>query len=54
MAPQDLCAAMGYDFEDTLKAISAAQKMAAQYGVSLNAYESTPGAIQSAPIAKQE
>lgn len=49
MAPQDLCAAMGYDFEDTLKAISAAQKMAAQYGVALSAYESTPGAVSAAP-----
>ena len=44
MAPQDLSAAMGYDFEDTLKAIKAANELAKLYGVTLNAYESTPGA----------
>lgn len=45
MAPQDLSAAMGYDFEDTLKAIKAANELAQQYGVNLTAYESTPGAM---------
>lgn len=38
MAPQDLSAAMGYDFEDTLKAIGQATKLAEQFGVDLNAY----------------
>ncbi len=39
MAPQDLASAMGYDFEDTLKAISDAQKLAATFGVQLSAYQ---------------
>lgn len=50
MSPQDLCAAMGYDFEDTLAAIKRAQDLAASYGVRLTAYESLPGA-QSAQSA---
>lgn len=49
MAPQDLAAAMGYDFEDTLKAIGQAQQLAARYGVSLTAYAATPGAVQNQP-----
>jgi lambda family phage portal protein len=44
MAPQDLAAAMGYDFEDTLKAIAEAQRIALREGVDLNAYAGTPGA----------
>ncbi len=48
MAPQDLAAAMGYDFDDTLAAIKAAQELAASYGVSLPAYDALPGA-QAAP-----
>jgi hypothetical protein len=44
MSPQDLAAAMGYDFEDTLKAIARAQQLAAQYGVPLTAYDALPGA----------
>jgi lambda family phage portal protein len=54
MAPQDLSAAMGYDFEDTLKAIKQAQDLAKLYGVSLTAYESTPGAVPAggAPAGK--
>ena len=44
MAPQDLSAAMGYDFEDTLKAIKSAQDMATRYGVKLSAYDALPGA----------
>jgi lambda family phage portal protein len=44
MAPQDLSAAMGYDFEDTLKAIKSAQEMAKLYGVQLTAYDAMPGA----------
>jgi lambda family phage portal protein len=42
MSPQDLCAAIGNDFEDTLKSIAAAQKMAAEFGVPLAAYQQTP------------
>jgi hypothetical protein len=44
MSPQDLSAAMGYDFDDTLAAIKAAQDLAAEYGVRLTAYDATPGA----------
>jgi len=44
MSPQDLCAAMGYDFEDTLKAIAQAQALAKQHGVALSAYDGLPGA----------
>jgi lambda family phage portal protein len=44
MAPQDLAAAMGYDFDDVVKAISAAHKLAAEYGVQLTAYDANPGA----------
>ena len=50
MAPQDLAAAMGYDFDDTLTAIAAAQNAAAALGVQLTAYDPTPGA-QSAAAA---
>ena len=49
MAPQDLAAAMGYDFEDTLKAIRDAQALAREFGVQLTAYEATPGAVQDKP-----
>jgi lambda family phage portal protein len=48
MSPQDLAAAMGYDFEDVLAAIKVAQELAAQYGVNLNAYDSLPGAAPQA------
>lgn len=48
MAPQDLAAAMGYDFEDTLSAISQAQKLAELYGVTLTAYQALPGAAPAA------
>lgn len=47
IAPQDLSAQMGYDFEDTLAKIGAAQKLADKYGVTLTAYEATPGAMQA-------
>ena len=50
--PQDLAASMGYDFEDTLKAIQQAQRLAQAYGVSLTAYEATPGAVQAAPVSE--
>jgi lambda family phage portal protein len=49
MAPQDLAAAMGYDFDDTLTAIKAAQDLAAQLGVSLPAYDAMPGAAPPLP-----
>lgn len=54
MAPQDLSAAMGYDFEDTLKAIRDAQKLADSYGVTLTAYEATPGAVQAGKPASEK
>lgn len=44
MSPQDLCAAMGYDFESTLEAIAQAHQKAAELGVPLPAYDATPGA----------
>jgi lambda family phage portal protein len=49
MSPQDLSAAMGYDFEDTLAAIRDAQALAAEFGVRLTAYDATPGS--GAPAA---
>jgi len=51
MSPQDLSAAMGYDFDDTLAAIKAAQDLAAEYGVRLTAYDATPGAGGPAPAS---
>ena len=53
MSPQDLAAAMGYDFEDTLKAIADAQALAAEYGVPLPAYDALPGATAAAPAAPE-
>ena len=50
MSPQDLAAAMGYDFEETLAAIKAAQDLADSYGVTLHAYDGLPGA--NAPAAE--
>jgi hypothetical protein len=44
MAPQDLAAAMGYDFDDVLSRIKAAQDLADEYGVTLAAYDGLPGA----------
>jgi lambda family phage portal protein len=49
MSPQDLCAAIGNDFEDTLKSIAAAQKMAAEFGVPLAAYQQTPPPVLNPP-----
>jgi hypothetical protein len=43
MAPQDLAAAMGYDFDDVLANIKAAQDLAKEYGVRLTAYDGLPG-----------
>lgn len=51
MSPQDLSASMGYDFEEVLASIKAAQELAAAYGVALTAYDGTPGATPSTPIA---
>lgn len=51
MAPQDLCAAMGLDFEDTIKAIAQAQRLAKEFGVALPAYDANPGANAPAPTA---
>ncbi len=48
IAPQDLAAQMGYDFDDTLAKIAAAQKLATGYGITLTAYEATPGATPAA------
>lgn len=48
MSPQALCSIMGYDFDDTLTAISEAQKLAAKLGVKLPAYDPKPGASQPA------
>ncbi len=52
ISPQDLSASMGYDFEDTIKAIADAQDIARDYGISLTAYDGAPGAqsaVQPAP-----
>ncbi len=53
MAPQDLCASMGYDYEDTIKAIGQAQALAAEFGVALTAYEGAPGAQTAANAGAQ-
>jgi lambda family phage portal protein len=53
MAPQDLCASMGYDYEDTIKAIGQAQELAKEFGVSLTAYEGAPGAQTAANAGAQ-
>jgi lambda family phage portal protein len=45
LAPQDLCAAMGGDFEDVIKAIASANKLATKHGVLLPAYDPKPGVI---------
>ena len=50
MAPQDLSAAMGYDFEDTVKAIGQAKQLAQQFGVDLNAYLSPNAATPQAGV----
>ena len=44
MAPQDLAAAMGYDYQDVVRDIAAARKLAAEFGVPLAAYDAAPGA----------
>ena len=54
MPPQDLAAAMGYDFEDTLGRIATAQAMAKKLNVNLSAYDSKPGANSSQNNASSE
>lgn len=54
IAPQDVCAAMGYDFEDVVVAIGEAQKLAAAQGVKLTAYDATPGATPATDPASAE
>lgn len=49
MSPQDLAAAMGYDFNDTMEAIALANDIAERYGVTLPAYQAAPGAAAPAP-----
>lgn len=51
MSPQDLAAAMGYDFADTMQSIKLANEIAARYGVTLTAYQAAPGAAASPPPA---
>jgi len=53
IAPQDLAAQMGYDFDATLGKIAAAQKLAADYGVTMHAYEATPGATSAGSPAAE-
>jgi lambda family phage portal protein len=48
MAPQDIASSMGYDFEDVLIAIAAANKLADTLGVNLTAYDPAPGVIDPA------
>lgn len=50
--PQDLAASMGYNFEDNLRRIAEAQKLAKELGVFLPAYDSKPGANSSQPAAQ--
>jgi lambda family phage portal protein len=54
MAPQDLADAMGYDFEDTMKAIASAQQLATDLGVKLTAYDPTPGAQTAGQPAQSD
>jgi lambda family phage portal protein len=50
MAPQDIASSMGYDFDDTLNSIALANKLAADLGVDLPAYDPAPGTSpESAP-----
>lgn len=51
MSPQDLAAAQGYDFEDVVASIAAAQDIAADFGVQLTAYDAAPGATPQAQTA---
>ena len=53
MSPQDLSAAMGLDFEDTIKAIGQAQQIAKANNVQLTAYDGAPGAQTAANAGAQ-
>lgn len=53
VSPQDVAAAMGYDFEDVLQSIADAQRMADEFGVRLTAYDATPGAAPADQSASQ-
>jgi lambda family phage portal protein len=52
-APQDLAAAQGLDFEDVLRSIAAAQRLAQQLGVTLPAYTETASAAAPAPNTEE-
>jgi lambda family phage portal protein len=54
MAPQDLAASMGYDFDDVLSNIKAAQDLASSYGITLPAYDSLPGAVGGGQATAQD
>jgi hypothetical protein len=54
MAPQDLAASMGYDFDDVLASIKAAQDLAASYGITLPAYDALPGAVGGGQATAQD
>lgn len=52
ISPQVISAQMGQDFADTLNQIKAAQDLAKQLGITLTAYEATPGAVQATSVAQ--
>ena len=49
-SPQNVAAALGEDFEDNLKQIQQAQKLADKYGVHLPAYDANPGVQSGAKV----
>lgn len=53
-SPQDLAAAQGLDFEDVLRSIAAAQRLAQQLGVTLPAYADAGGAAAPSQPATPE
>ena len=50
MAPQQLAATMGNDFEEVLKQLADAKKLADLYGVQMPAYDAAPGAVAPAAL----
>ena len=48
MAPQQLAATMGNDFEEVLKQLADAKQLATLYGVQMPAYDPKPGVMQAA------
>ena len=54
LAPQDIAASMGYDFEDTLIAIAEANKVAESLGVKLTAYDPLPGSMPEVDTDPQD